>query len=53
MQLRPTALCENSFYLVKDVVLLLDLTVTVHEAVYATCCIDKLALTCIERVRCA
>ena len=31
--------------------LLLQLTVTAHEAVYATCCIDKFALTCIEWVR--
>ena len=31
--------------------LLLQLTVTAHEAVNTTCCIDKLALTGIEWVR--
>ena len=31
--------------------LLLQLTVTAHEAVNATCCIDKLTLTSVEWVR--
>ena len=31
--------------------LLLQLTVTAHEAVNTTCCIDKLTLTCVEWVR--
>ena len=31
--------------------LLLQLSVAVHEAVYATCCINKLALACVEWVR--
>ena len=35
----------------KVYILLLQLTVTVHEAVYATSCINELALTCIEWVR--
>lgn len=33
--------------------LLANLCVAVHELIYATCSIDKLALTSIERVRCA
>ena len=37
----------------KVYILLLQLTVTVHEAVYATSCINELALTCIEWVRSA
>ena len=36
----------------KDI-LLLQLTVAVHEAVYATCSVDQLVLTRIERVRSA
>ena len=32
-------------------ILLLQLTVTVHEAINTTCCINKFALTSIERVR--
>lgn len=31
--------------------LLLQLSVAVHEAVYTTSCIDKLALACVEWVR--
>ena len=33
--------------------LLANLCVAAHELVYATSCINKLALTSIERVRCA
>ena len=33
--------------------LLLQVTVAVHEAVNATCCINELALTCVEWVRSA
>lgn len=35
----------------KVYILLLQLAVTVHEAVYATRCINELALTCVEWVR--
>ena len=34
-----------------DYLLFIKLTVTVHESVYATGCVDKLALTGVERVR--
>ena len=61
MQLRLTALIlKNIFFMKRSCKiatlpigkrLLLQLTVTAHEAVDTTCCIDKLALTGIERVR--
>ena len=34
-------------------ILLLQLAVAVHEAVYATSCVDELALACVEWVRSA
>ena len=57
MQLRVNALSsfltkglvENISYILR-IILLLDLTVAVHEAVNTTCCINELALTCIEWV---
>ncbi len=58
MQLRVNALSsfltkgfgrELSLYILR-IILLLDLTVAVHEAVNTTCCINELALTCVEWV---
>ena len=58
MQLRVNALSsfltkgfgrELSLYILR-IILLLDLTVAVHEAVNATSCINELALTCVEWV---
>jgi len=57
MQLRVNALSsfltkglvENISYILR-IILLLDLTVAVHEAVNTTCCINELALTCVEWV---
>ena len=40
-----------SLYLSVGIFLLLQLTVTVHEAVNTTSCIDKLALARVERMR--
>ena len=51
MQLRPTALCNSYIQWNVCRVLLLQLTVTVHEAVYATGCINQLTLARIERMR--
>ncbi len=31
-------------------VLFLDVAVTLLEAIYATCCVNELALTCVERM---
>ena len=42
---------DRTLYCCGYIVLLLQLTVTVHEAVYATCSVHKFALTCIEWVR--
>ncbi len=42
---------EKAGMIYVEEILLLNLTVAVHEAVNATCCIHKLALTCIEWVR--
>ena len=57
MQLRVNALSsfltkglvENISYILR-IILLLDLTVAVHEAVNTTSCINELALTCVEWV---
>ena len=43
--------CQLSIVNSMVYLLLLQLTVAAHEAVYATCCVNERALTCIERVR--
>lgn len=51
MQLRPNALLKWGYILdKKDICLLLQLTVAVHEAVNTTGRINELALTGVERV---
>ena len=44
---------EKAGMIYVEEILLLNLTVAVHEAVNATCSVNKLALTCVEWVRSA